>query len=69
VKFARLELAPEAEQEDSREKVHGHIEAPEAVRPRREDEEELFGDEDMLPPESTGEPAAAPAAEKKEEEG
>jgi small subunit ribosomal protein S6 len=77
VKFARLELAPEAEQEESREKVLGLIEAPDAPRPRHEDDE--FADEDMLPPESTGEAglgsgAAAPATpaaaapEKKEEE-
>ncbi len=67
VKFARLELAPEAEQEESREKVLGLIEAPEA-RPRREDEEE-YADEEMMP-ESSGEPAAAASAgEKKEEEG
>ncbi len=66
VKFARLELAPEAEQEESREKILGLVEAPEgAPRMRREDGEEEYADEDMLPPESTGE---APA-EKKEEEG
>ncbi len=66
VKLARLELAPEAEQEESREKVLGLIEAPEGPRPRREDEEE-YADEEMMP-ESSGEPAAA-TAEKKEEEG
>ena len=71
VKFARLELAPEAEQEESREKVLGLIEAPEGPRPRREDEEGEYADEDIIP-ESSGEPAAAApaaAAEKKEEEG
>jgi small subunit ribosomal protein S6 len=74
VKFARLELAPEAEQEESREKVLGLVEAPEVPRVRHEDDE--YADDDMLPPESTGTPetaAAAPAtpaaAEKKEEEG
>jgi small subunit ribosomal protein S6 len=71
VKFARLELAPDAEQEESREKILGLVDAPEAPRARREDEEDPYADEDMLPPESTNEPAAAaaPAAEKKEEEG
>jgi small subunit ribosomal protein S6 len=82
VKFARLELAPEAEQEESREKVLGLVEAPEGPRVRHEDDE--YADDDMLPPESAGTPetaaAAAPAApaapaatpaptEKKEEEG
>ncbi len=69
VKFARLELAPEAEQEESREKILGLVEAPEgAPRMRREDGEEEYADEDMLPPESSGgEPSAT--SEKKEEEG
>ena len=71
VKFARLELAPEAEQEESREKVLGLVEAPDAPRVRHEDDE--YADDDMLPPESTNAPesngSAAAPAEKKEEEG
>ena len=67
VKFARLELAPEAEQEESREKVLGLVEAPEGPRARSEEDE--YADEDMLPPESTGTPESSGAAEKKEEEG
>ncbi len=65
VKFHRLELAPEEEKEESREKVLGLVDAgPEAPRPRREEEGEDFGDEEMMP-ESVGEPAAGT----KEEEG
>ena len=67
VKFARLELAPEAEQEESREKVLGLIEAPDAPRPRREDEDE-YADEEIAP-ESTGTPESGEKTEKKEEEG
>ncbi len=66
VKFHRLELAPEEEKEESREKVLGLVDAgPEAPRPRREEEgAEEYGDEEMMP-ESTGEPATGA----KEEEG
>jgi len=72
VKFARLELAPEAEQEESREKVLGLVEAPDAPRPRHEDDE--YADDDMLPPESTSTAEAdktekTEKTEKKEEEG
>ena len=68
VKFARLELAPEAEQEESREKVLGLVEAPDAPRVRHEDDE--YADDDMLPPESTGTPESGDkTAEKKDEEG
>ena len=65
VKFQRLELAPEEEKEESREKVLGLVEAgPEAPRARREEEgAEEFGDEEMAP-ESVGEPTST-----KEEEG
>ena len=66
VKFARLELAPEAVEEESREKVLGLIEAPEGPRVRHEDDE--YADDDMLPPESTNTPETS-GAEKKEEEG
>ena len=65
VKFARLELAPEAEQEESREKVLGLIEAPEGPRARHEDDE--YADDDMMAPESTGTPESDKAEEKKEE--
>ena len=67
VKFARLELAPEAVEEESREKVLGLVEAPDAPRVRHEDDE--YADEDMLPPESTKEPESSGTPEKKEEEG
>jgi small subunit ribosomal protein S6 len=66
VKFARLELAPEAVEEESREKVLGLVEAPEGPRVRHEDDE--YGDDDMMAPESTGTPESD-KAEKKEEEG
>jgi len=65
VKFARLELAPEAEQEESREKVLGLIEAPDAPRVRHEEDE--YADDDMLPPESTNTPESG--GEKKEWDG
>jgi small subunit ribosomal protein S6 len=66
VKFARLELAPDEEKEESREKILGLVEAPEApVRARREEEGDEFADEEMMPP-SEGEASAAP--EEKAEE-
>jgi len=67
VKFARLELAPDEEKEESREKILGLVEPAEPVRARRDEEGDEYGDEDMLPPPSEGEPAAAAAEEKKEE--
>ena len=63
VKFARLELPAEEEHEESREKILGLVETPDAPRPRREDEDE-FAEEEM--PASEGEPSPV---EKKEEEG
>ncbi len=69
VKFARLELAPEEEKEESREKVLGLVDVGDApVRPRR-DEEGLdeYADEDMdAAPESVGGTETA-TPEKKEE--
>ncbi len=66
VKFARLELAPEEEKEESREKVLGLVDFSDApARPRRDEETDEYADDDMdVAPESVGEPAA----EKKEEE-
>jgi len=60
VKFQRLELAPEEEKEESREKVLGLVDmGPEAPRARREEEGvEEFADEEVTP-ESTGEAPAA----------
>jgi small subunit ribosomal protein S6 len=68
VKLARMELAPEEEKEESREKVLGLVDAEGgAPRPRRDDEDD-YADDDMEP-ESTPpvDAAEAPAAEKKEE--
>jgi small subunit ribosomal protein S6 len=70
VKLGRLELPPEEEKEESREKVLGLVDFGEGApaRPRRDDEDE-FADEE-LPPESSREapPAAEPVAEEKKEE-
>jgi len=62
VKFQRLELAPEEEKEESREKVLGLVEGAEAPRVRREDELDEFED-DMEAPESVSEAEKAPAKE------
>jgi small subunit ribosomal protein S6 len=64
VKFARLELAPDEEKEESREKILGLVEPAEApARARREEEGDEYADEEMEPP-SEGDATA----EKKEEE-
>jgi len=68
VKFQRLELAPEEEKEESREKVLGLVDmGPEAPRPRREEEGVEEFPEEEVAPESTGEAPAAKDKDKEEE--
>jgi small subunit ribosomal protein S6 len=66
VKYQRLELAPEAEEQESRERALGLLDIQDEPRRMRRDEdrEAEFGDEDA--PEST--PAAAPGKPAAEEE-
>src|SRR5262245_42577206 len=75
VKFARIELAPEDEKEESRERALGLIDAPEGERPRPRGDGE-FGDEleegmedDWGAPPSKSEPSpAAPEGDGGKEE-
>jgi small subunit ribosomal protein S6 len=68
LKLARLEVAPEEEKEESREKVLGLVDIGEGapMRPRRDDEADEFADEGEVEPESTGEPAASDKDKKPE---
>jgi small subunit ribosomal protein S6 len=59
VKFTRIELMPEEEKEESRERALGLVEAPEAERPRAVPEGD-FGDE---VPEELDEDWTAPKSE------
>jgi len=63
VKFTRIEAMPEDEKEESRERMLGLIEAPEAERPRAAVDSE-FGEE--VPEEMDGDEWTAPKAAAKE---
>jgi small subunit ribosomal protein S6 len=71
VKFTRIEVMPEEEKEESRERALGLVEAPEAERPRaavdsefgEEVPEEMDGDEWTAPKAAAKEAAAAAAKE------
>jgi small subunit ribosomal protein S6 len=68
VKYARLELPPEAEEQESRERALGLVDLPDAPHRNREEREPDFADDEA--PESAPAGAAAvakPAAEAEEE--
>ena len=63
VKFQRLELPPEAEEQESRERALGLVDLPQESRAPREDRgEDDFADEDGESPASKAPAAAPPAA-------
>jgi small subunit ribosomal protein S6 len=63
VKLGKLELAPEVEEAESREKQLGLVDLPDAPRERRD-----MGEEDYAEDDDAGEGQAAAAPEKKDEE-
>jgi small subunit ribosomal protein S6 len=69
VKFQRLELPPENEEQESRERALGLVDMPDAPRHREERPEEDYVDEDAEPAAAAAAaPAAAPAAKPAAEE-
>jgi small subunit ribosomal protein S6 len=70
VKLGRLELPPEAEEQESRERALGLVDLPQETRPREERGEEDYGDDgdaESEPPSKAEAPAAADKGEKEEE--